>query len=120
MVLGARGYLCVPKLYKCAARKVCVEVANLGTTDVELRPQRKVAKVSHGREVTGIKENNRTPTDEASEEVGREYRNKLGVHVDESQVDAGHIEKLDKLSYKYRSVFTENEQRTGMCYWGGT
>ncbi|KAK3870898.1 hypothetical protein Pcinc_023924 [Petrolisthes cinctipes] len=49
--------LCVfPSYTRVIRGKGCVTVANLGKTDITLRPQWKVAKVSYGRENTGAKE----------------------------------------------------------------
>ena len=106
--------ICVfPSYTRVVRGKCCVAVANLGRTDVKLRPQWKLAKVSYGREITGTKEGNYVATDEVLAKMASEYRQKMGVHVDESQVDAEQLGKLDKLLYKYRSVFAEDEQELG-------
>lgn len=90
--------------------KCCVAVANLGTRDVKLRPQWKVAKV-YCRKVTGTEEGNYVATDEVLAQMAREFRKKLGMRVNECRVDAEQLEKLDH--YEYSNVLTEDEQELG-------
>ena len=106
--------ICVfPSYTRVIRGKGCVAVANLGKTDVTLRPQWKVAKVSCGREITGAKEDHCEVGERVSAKVAGDYRQKLGVHVDESQMDAGQVEKLDQLLFKYKCVFAAEEQELG-------
>lgn len=90
-----------------------LSVGNLGRTDVEFRPQWKVTKVSYGREITVGKVRGHTVAGAVFPAVVREFRNRLGVHVDESQTNSAQLERLDKMFYEYGSVFAENEQDLG-------
>ncbi|XP_063841035.1 uncharacterized protein LOC135089423 [Scylla paramamosain] len=46
-------------------------------------------------------------------EVVKEFRDRLGVQVDESQLDSAQLERLDGLIHEYGDVFAENEQDLG-------
>lgn len=107
------GVCVFPSYTRVVKGKGCVAVANLGKTDVKLRPQWKVAKVSHGREVTDMEEPNCDESEAVSAKRAREYRQSLGVHVEESQMNENQLEQLDKVLYQYRDVFAENEQELG-------
>ena len=84
-----------------------MSVNNFGKTDVRLRSQWKVAKVSNGREVTTGRVQGHTAKETVSPEVSRVFRNRIRVQLDESQIDPMQVEQLDKLLYEYRSVFAE-------------
>ncbi len=79
---------------------------------MKLRPQWKIATVSYGCEVTKKKVasllTEQVPVQ--STEMLAKFRQQLGVHVNESQLQVGQLEKLDKLLYQYQSVFVEDEQ----------
>ena len=106
--------ICVfPSYTRVVKGKGWVAVANLGKTDVKLRPQWKVAKVSYGREVTSMRNHNGEESETVSAKRAREHRQSLGVHVEESQMDEQQVKQVDQLLYKYREVFAENEQQLG-------
>ena len=103
--------ICVfPSYTRVVKGKGWVAVANLGKTDIKLRPQWKVAKVTYGREVTNIQERYWKESEPVSAKRAREHRQSLGVHVGESQMDEQQLEQVDELLYKYREVFAEDEQ----------
>lgn len=56
---------------------------------------------------------NHTAAGTVSIKVAWEFRQQLEVHVDERRGNPEQLEKLDRLSYKYRSVFAEDEQELG-------
>ena len=92
-----------------------VAVANLGQVDVVLHPQWKIAKAAVGRVIKQARVGSAVCTEggDLSPEVSREFREQLGVHVDEGIVDHQYIQKLDKLLYRYRSVFAEDSTELG-------
>ncbi|XP_063850972.1 uncharacterized protein LOC135094643 [Scylla paramamosain] len=73
----------------------------------------KVAKVSHGREVTVGRAHTHTVAQTAPPSVVKEFKDRLGVQVDESQLDSAQLERLDGLIHEYGDVFAENEQDLG-------
>lgn len=106
--------LCIfPSYTRVVKGEGWLSVGNLGKTDVQFRPQWKVAKVSYGREVTVGRVHRHTVAEAAPLSVVREFRDRLGVQVDESQLDSAQVERLDKLIYEYGSVFAEHEQDLG-------
>lgn len=106
--------ICVFPSYTKVVRGIgCVAVANLGKADVTLKPQWKVAKVSCGREITGVKEGNCEVEKEVPARVAAEFRSKLGLHIEESQMNPGQMEMLDKLLFKYKCVLAAEEQELG-------
>ena len=106
--------ICVfPSYTRVVKGRGLVAVANLGNADVKLRPQWKVAKVSYGREITSMWERNCEESETVSAERALEHRQSLGVHVEESQMNEQQLEEVDKLLYKYREVFAEEEMDLG-------
>lgn len=107
------GVCVFPSYTKVVHGRGWLSVANLGTIDVKLRPQWIVAKVSYGREVKKVGVSSHTTEKIEPPEKAREFRRRLGVHVDESTVDASLLCQLDQLLYRYKGVFAEDEQELG-------
>ena len=106
--------LCIfPSYTRVVKGEGWLSVGNLGQADVQFRPQWKVAKVSHGREVTVGRAHTHTVAQTAPPSVVKEFRDRLGVQVDESQLDSAQLERLDGLIQEYGDVFAENEQDLG-------
>ncbi|XP_063843977.1 uncharacterized protein LOC135090825 [Scylla paramamosain] len=106
--------LCIfPSYTRVVKGEGWLSVGNLGQADVQFRPQWKVAKVSHGREVTVGRAHTHTVAQTAPPSVVKEFRDRLGVQVDESQLDSAQLERLDGLIHEYGDVFAENEQDLG-------
>lgn len=69
--------------------------------------------MSYGREVTRKTVGSHSAAGIVLTKVVWEFRQQLGVHVDERQWNAEQLEKLDRLLYQHRSVFAEDKQESG-------